>query len=737
MAPSIELGTLLMSRLLSKLHVEGYRTSGIACDSHRFSSPCLNFAPTRSILHLHTSALFEAWDMLWLAYPEACLKDQRDFRPGTCLQNLGASEHFLSHKGDAEQLRLFLSKAAVKQISAAAVRAEACESTELDECCLTTSLPSRNWFSAEVADTLVGEGGARPVLTLKASQLQFEVPDDDDDDDDDDHVTSSMMVMTMTAMIMVLVMIMIVAGGDHEGVIWTTTKPCKEPAELARVSHLVLMHRSITVIGAMVILVIASTLTSFDAEGGDGAGIDGNSGGWQRGLARDVMSLLDASLEDAAPQRRVSDGGIGQLLKAISLLLRKRGFDRKKPTPFEFLVTGTRSEEEAVHVRLTDCAISGQRSCISEVGRLMKQLGAGSTAHFLQEVDLSQRSDCTWNLLDDESARKPEPQEMIVESAIKETYPETEFSVSLKACCARQKRLDLSCNCIKHPQMLFDRLQVRSAPRRRQREEAEGGGAGLAVPDPCLKADKSRKKAEGSQEEQEEVSEGEEEEAAGTTTSERYVGMSKMCLCKSQMDKQVDVQKDVTVQSDATDDEDEEEEEEEGEETSEESEEEPMETLAAPNDVSRERNFVKLIGENLGFMMPSYGNVRRCEAAVGRRAASSEERVPLTKDKIEEKLDRLLSILAPPPTPAQPTADTPLPLYSLASSCIPDAVSEDCVPSPAFRRSRGGHTNWPSSSSGWVFAKMLLATLATQMNGVSLIISADDVMLFNFIAYCP
>lgn len=400
-------------------------------------------------------------------------------------------------------------------------------------------------------------------------------------------------------------------------------------------------------------------------------------------------------MQDAAPQRRVSDGGIGQLLKAISLLLRKRGFDRKKPTPFEFLeihgqplvVTGTRSEEEAVHaleqvvhlvrasseittVRLTDCAISGQRSCISEVGRLMKQLGAGSTAHFLQEVDLSQ------NLLDDESARK------IVESAIKERYQRGSGEVPRGPLW-----LDLSCNCIKHPQMLFDRLQAwaswtyregalclaqspkctkEACPRgallhlprfleqgressrvillerghTRQREEAEGANemplhngrnrspvrllparrpvvnlvgrrsrsrSSRSLPqgsNGCA-ADKSRKKAEGSQEEQEEVSEGEEEE-------------------------------------DATDDEDEEEEEEEGEETSEESEEEGdsdeseicgRDVEAAPNDVSRER-----------------------EAAVGRRAASSEERVPLTKDKIEEKLDRLLSILAPPPTPAQPTA---------------------------------------------------------------------------------
>eukprot|EP00439_Symbiodinium_sp_Y106_P083979 s719_g24.t1 len=41
-------------------------------------------------------------------------------------------------------------------------------------CRRATGQRRESGFSAEVADTLVGEGGARPVLTLKASQLQFE-----------------------------------------------------------------------------------------------------------------------------------------------------------------------------------------------------------------------------------------------------------------------------------------------------------------------------------------------------------------------------------------------------------------------------------------------------------------------------------------------------------------------------------------------------------------------------------
>ncbi|CAE7588902.1 unnamed protein product, partial [Symbiodinium sp. CCMP2456] len=80
----------------------------------------------------------------------------------------------------------------------------------------------------------------------------------------------------------------------------------------------------------------------------------------------------------------------------------------------------------------------------------------------------------------------------------------------------------------------------------------------------------------------------------------------------------------------------------EGEEMSEESEEEGesdeseicgRDVEAAPSNVSRER-----------------------KDAARRHDASSEERVPLTKDKIEEKLDRLLSILSPPPTPTPPAA---------------------------------------------------------------------------------
>ncbi|CAE7252064.1 unnamed protein product [Symbiodinium natans] len=141
--------------------------------------------------------------------------------------------------------------------------------------------------------------------------------------------------------------------------------------------------------------------------------------GWQPGLAKDILFLVNSSLEartlaltcerchrvvqrleEAVPQRRASDGGIYQLLKAIALLLRKRGFDRKTPVPFEELeidghplvAPSARREEEAalaleqvVHlvrasseitgVRLTNCAILGQHASITEVGRLLKQMG--------------------------------------------------------------------------------------------------------------------------------------------------------------------------------------------------------------------------------------------------------------------------------------------------------------------------------------------------------------------------
>eukprot|EP00439_Symbiodinium_sp_Y106_P083630 s719_g23.t2 len=257
------------------------------------------------------------------------------------------------------------------------------------------------------------------------------------------------------------------------------------------------------------------------------------------------------------------------------------------------VVTGARSEEEAVHaleqvvhlvrasseittVRLTDCAISGHAGrCISEVGRLMKQLGAGSTAHFLQEA-------CPRGAL-------------LHLPRFLEQGRESSRVILLERGHTRQRK-EAEGEKEMPLQNGRNRSPVRLLPARRpvvnlvgRRSRSRSARSAPQGPNSCA-ADKSRKKAAGSQEEQEEVSEGEEEE-------------------------------------ESTDDE--EEEEEEGEEMSEESEEEGesdeseicgRDVEAAPNDVARERK------------------------AARTRDASSEERVPLTKDKIEEKLDRRLPI---------------------------------------------------------------------------------------------
>lgn len=221
--------------------------------------------------------------------------------------------------------------------------------------------------------------------------------------------------------------------------------------------------------------------------------------GGRREVAKEVIAMLDEALEsgvlsaargrcaeflrpleDADGEREGRDRGSHRFLKAVNVLLRLKGFNSRdrmmpireieltgqpllgftapnrgvgappgRPEPvvrsLELAVHLARSSNHVVTMRLGECELSadGGDKCVTEVARLVRQVGIGSQARFLEEVDLH------GNALDAEAVRK------IVEAAVKER-------------CERPRAyagspplwLDLSLNRVRNPATVFQNLQA-------------------------------------------------------------------------------------------------------------------------------------------------------------------------------------------------------------------------------------------------------------------------------------
>lgn len=184
-------------------------------------------------------------------------------------------------------------------------------------------------------------------------------------------------------------------------------------------------------------------------------------------------------LEDADGEREGKDRGSYRLLKAMTVLLRLKGYNsRDYMMPIkEIDLTGhpllaftlpqrgtgvspgrpeavVRALELAVHlarasnhvqsVKLgqTDLGPEGGDKCMTEVVRLVRRVGIGAHSRFLDEVDLH------GNTMDAEAVKK------LVEAAVKERS-ERPRGVPLKPLW-----LDLSGNRVRNPQSVFENLQA-------------------------------------------------------------------------------------------------------------------------------------------------------------------------------------------------------------------------------------------------------------------------------------
>jgi len=221
--------------------------------------------------------------------------------------------------------------------------------------------------------------------------------------------------------------------------------------------------------------------------------------GGRREVAREIRLLVDEAidsgilaaprsrcaeflspLEDADGERDGRDRGTHRFLKAVTVILRLKGFmsrDRQMPIR-EIELTGqpllafvaparpgcapagrpepvVRALEMAVHLarssnnvssmRLAECELSadGGDKCITEIARLVRQVGIAREARFLSEVDLQ------GNSLDADSVRK------IVEAAVKERCERP------RACeGAPPLWLDVSLNRVRNPESVFQNLQA-------------------------------------------------------------------------------------------------------------------------------------------------------------------------------------------------------------------------------------------------------------------------------------
>lgn len=218
-----------------------------------------------------------------------------------------------------------------------------------------------------------------------------------------------------------------------------------------------------------------------------------------REVAREVIALLDEALtsgtlvaarprvaeflrplEDSDGEREGRDRGSHRFLKAVNVLLRLKGFNSRdrmmpireieltgqpllaftapnrgagappgRPEPvvrsLELAVHLARSSNHVVVMRLGECELSadGGDKCVTEVARLVRQVGIGAQARFLEEVDLH------GNTLDAEAVRK------IVEAAVKERCERP------RACAgAPPMWLDLSQNRVRNPATVFQNLQA-------------------------------------------------------------------------------------------------------------------------------------------------------------------------------------------------------------------------------------------------------------------------------------
>lgn len=196
-------------------------------------------------------------------------------------------------------------------------------------------------------------------------------------------------------------------------------------------------------------------------------------------IPREACMDIITPLEDGDGERDGRDRGSHRLLKAITVLLRLKGYDnRDNMTPIEDIdLTGhpllvftpparaagaappkpepvVRTLELAVHLarssshvsmmRVSKCELSreGGDKCMSEVVRLVRRVGIGAQCRFLQEVDLS------GNLLDAEAVRK------IVEAGVKDRADRPQDAPKAPLW------LDLSMNRVRNPRTVFDNLQA-------------------------------------------------------------------------------------------------------------------------------------------------------------------------------------------------------------------------------------------------------------------------------------
>jgi len=187
-----------------------------------------------------------------------------------------------------------------------------------------------------------------------------------------------------------------------------------------------------------------------------------------------------AALEDADGERDGRDRGSYRFLKAVTVLLRLKGFNSRdkmmpitkivlnkhpmlaftlptrvagapasKPEPtvrtLELAVHLARSSTNVVTMHLCECELSsdGGDKCITEVARLVRQVGIGAQARFLEQVDLE------GNFMDADAVRK------IVEAAVKERCERPRASAG-----SPPLWLNFKNNRVRNPSSVFQNLQA-------------------------------------------------------------------------------------------------------------------------------------------------------------------------------------------------------------------------------------------------------------------------------------
>jgi len=196
--------------------------------------------------------------------------------------------------------------------------------------------------------------------------------------------------------------------------------------------------------------------------------------------SRDRCVDFLCALEDADGERDGHDRGSYRFLKAVTVLLRLKGFNSRhkmmpiteivlnrhpmlaftpptraagapacKPEPtiraLELAVHLARSSTNLVAMHLGECELSsdGGDKCITEVARLVRQIGIGSQARFLEQVDLE------GNFMDADAVRK------VVEAAVKERCERP------RACAGSPPLwLNFKNNRVRNPSSVFQNLQA-------------------------------------------------------------------------------------------------------------------------------------------------------------------------------------------------------------------------------------------------------------------------------------